>query len=61
MVLIICKNFINVPLNISHFMSADRITEELDWQDGMNAFRNYARREIELLKKEIERLKKGEK
>ena len=42
-------------------MLADRITEEKDWQDGMNAFRNYARREIELLKKEIERLKKGEK
>jgi len=53
----ICKNFINAPLNISHFMSADRITEELDWKDGMNAFRQYARQEIKLLKEEIERLK----
>jgi len=38
-------------------MSADRITEELDWKDGMNAFRQYARQEIKLLKEEIERLK----
>ena len=39
-------------------MSSDRITEEMDWKDGMNSFRQYARREIELLKKEIEHLKK---
>ena len=39
-------------------MLSDRITEELDWKDGMNAFRQYARREIELLKKEIEHLKR---
>ena len=38
-------------------MSADRITEERDWQDGMNAFRQYARREIENLKQEIKLLK----
>ena len=54
----ICKNFINALLNISHFMSSDRITEDMDWKDGMNSFRQYARREIELLKKEIEHLKK---
>ena len=39
-------------------MLSDRITEEADWKDGMDAFRQYARREIEILKEEIKRLKK---
>ena len=54
----IYKNFINALLNILDFMLSDRLTEEADWKDGMNAFRQYARREIELLKEEIEHLKK---
>ena len=37
----------------------DKITEEADWQDGINAFRLHTRQEIELLKKEIEQLKKS--
>ena len=36
---------------------ADRMTEEADWKDGINAFRLHTRQEIELLKKEIEQLK----
>ena len=39
-------------------MRSDRLTEEADWKDGMNAFRQYARREIELLKEGIKLLKK---
>ena len=39
-------------------MLSDRITEAADWQEGINAFRLYARREIENLKLEIELLKK---
>ena len=45
-------------MNILDFMLSDRLTEEADWKDGINAFRQYARREIELLKEEIEHLKK---
>ena len=37
----------------------DKITEEADWKDGINAFRLHTRQEIELLKKEIEQLKKS--
>ena len=39
-------------------MISDKITDEADWKDGINAFRLDTRQEIELLKKEIERLKK---
>ena len=39
-------------------MNSDKITDEADWKDGINVFRLHARQEIELLKKEIERLKK---
>ena len=38
-------------------MLSDRITEDRDWRDGMNAFRIYARQEIEELKEEIILLK----
>ena len=44
-------------------MSADRMTEELDWKDGMNAFRLRIRQEIIELKEEINKIKqqiKGE-
>ena len=39
-------------------MNSDKITDEADWKDGINVFRLYVRQEIELLKKEIEHLKK---
>ena len=31
----------------------DRITEEADWKDGMNSFRQYVRGEIQTLKDRI--------
>jgi hypothetical protein len=39
-------------------MLSDRITEDADWRDGINAFRQYAHREINKLKEEIKLLKK---
>ena len=39
-------------------MNSDKITDEADWKDGINAFRMHTRQEIELIKKEIEHLKK---
>ena len=39
-------------------MLADRITEDRDWREGMNSFREYIRRELGDLKLEIELLKK---
>ena len=39
-------------------MNSDKITDEADWKDGINAFRLHTRQEIELLKKEIEHLTK---
>ena len=39
-------------------MNSDKITDEADWKDGINAFRLDTRQEIELLKKEIEHLTK---
>ena len=40
-------------------MLSDRIKEDHDWRDGMNAFRLYIRREIEELKKRIEHLERS--
>ena len=39
-------------------MLSDRITEERDWQDGMNSFREYVRNEIQILKDKIEQLER---
>ena len=39
-------------------MVSDRITEERDWQDGMNSFREYVRNEIQILKDRIEQLER---
>ena len=44
-------------------MSADRITEEADWKDGMNAFRLKMWKEMTHLQEEINEIKqkiKGE-
>ena len=38
-------------------MIQDKITEDRDWRDGINAFRLQTREEILKLKKEIEQLK----
>tara|TARA_R110000824_G_scaffold82430_1_gene206630 strand:+ start:159 stop:323 length:165 start_codon:yes stop_codon:yes gene_type:complete len=38
-------------------MRSDRITEEADWRDGMNAFRSRCHQELYELKKEITILK----
>ena len=37
---------------------SDRITEERDWQDGMNSFRQHVRNEIQVLKDRIEQLER---
>ena len=42
-------------------MLADRITEDRDWKDGMDSFRQYIRNEIMELKKRIEHLEQKEK
>ena len=34
-------------------MQNDRITEEADWKDGMDSFRLYVRREMQILKDRI--------
>ena len=39
-------------------MLSDRLGEDRDWKDGINAFRLYVRREIEGLKEQIKRLEK---
>ena len=39
-------------------MLSDRITEERDWQDGMNSFRQYVRNEIQMLKDRIKQLER---
>ena len=39
-------------------MLSDRITEEADWKDGMNIFRQVAQKEIAALKEEVNKLKK---
>ena len=36
----------------------DRITEDADWRDGINAFRQAALEEIKLLKEKILKLEK---
>ena len=36
---------------------SDKITQDADWRDGMNAFRLKAREEIEQLRSEINKLK----
>ena len=37
---------------------SDRITEDADWREGMNAFRQNALKEIEILKQKIEALER---
>ena len=37
---------------------SDRITEDADWKEGINAFRLDVRRQIEQLQREIKTLKK---
>ena len=39
-------------------MQSDRITEERDWKDGMNSFRQYVRNEIQVLKDRIKQLER---
>ena len=38
-------------------MSADRMTEETDWKDGMNAFRLKIWQEVNELREEINKIK----
>ena len=37
-------------------MTSDRITEDADWKDGINQFRAWTTREIELINKKLEQL-----
>ena len=41
-------------------MFQDKMADDADWRDGMNAFRLKTLREIEELKKEISKLKQKE-
>ena len=37
-------------------MITDRISEDADWKDGINQFRAWTTREIELINKKLEQL-----
>ena len=41
-------------------MISDKITEDLDWRDGMNHFRLKILEEIKLINEKLEKLNQGE-